>query len=56
MKLKILILALVAVAGLYFLNRSMNETPRYMESAPSTATPTVGEVREQFTVGFLPVT
>jgi hypothetical protein len=56
MKLKILILALAGVVGLYFLNRYLNETPRYMESSPSTGTPASGEVREQFTVGFLPVT
>lgn len=56
MKLKILIVALVAVVGLYFLNKRMNETPRYMESSPSTGTPASGEVRAEFTVGFLPVT
>jgi hypothetical protein len=56
MKLKILIAAVAIVAALYVLNRSMNETPRYMESAPSTGTPASGEVRREFTVGFLPVT
>ena len=56
MKLKILILALAVVVGLYVLNRSLNETPRYMESSPSTGTPASGEVRAEFTVGFLPVT
>ena len=56
MKLKILFVALATVVGLYFLNRSLNETPRYREDAPSTGTPASGEVRNTFTVGFLPVT
>lgn len=56
MKLKILIAFLVVVVGLFFLNRRLNETPRYMESTPSTGTPVGGEVRREFTVGFLPVT
>ena len=56
MKLKILIVALAVVVGLFFLNRYLNETPRYMESSSSTGTPASGEVRAQFTVGFLPVT
>lgn len=56
MKLKLLIAAIVVIAGLYFLNRRLNETPRYMESSPSTAMPPGGEVREKFVVGFLPVT
>jgi hypothetical protein len=56
MKLKILIAFLGAVVGLHFLNRHLNGTPRYMESAPSTGTPVGGEVRHEFTVGFLPVT
>ena len=56
MKLKILIAALVALAGLYFVNKRLNETPRYREDSPSTGTTPGGEVREVFTVGFLPVT
>jgi hypothetical protein len=56
MKLKILVVAIVVVVGLYFLNRRLNETPRYMAESPSTATPASGTVREVFTVGFLPVT
>ncbi len=56
MKLKILFVALAVVIGLHFLNQYLNETPRYMESSPSTGTPASGEVREQFTIGFLPVT
>jgi NitT/TauT family transport system substrate-binding protein len=56
MKLKILIGALLVIAGLYFLNKKLNETPRYMDSSASTGTPASGEVRNEFTVGFLPVT
>jgi hypothetical protein len=56
MKLKLVVGAVVIVALLFFLNRWLNETPRYMESSPSTATPASGEVREKFVVGFLPVT
>ncbi len=56
MKLKIVIIALAVVVGLHFLNKYLNETPRYMESSPSTGTPVSGEVRAEFTVGFLPVT
>lgn len=56
MKLKILFVAVAVVAGLFVLNRYLNETPRYMESSPSTGTPASGEVRNEFTVGFLPVT
>lgn len=55
MKLKVLLVAIAVVAGLWFLNRKLNETPRYMESSPSTATPK-GGVREVVVVGFLPVT
>lgn len=55
MKLKLLIGAIVVVALLFFTNRYLNETPRYMDSSPSTATPS-GGVRAEFTVGFLPVT
>lgn len=56
MKLKLVLGAIAIVAVLYFLNRQLNQTPRYMESSPSTATPSGGEVREKFVVGFLPVT
>lgn len=56
MKLKILLAFLVVVVGLHFLNRQLNGTPRYMDEAPSTGTPASGEVRREFTVGFLPVT
>lgn len=56
MKLKILIAAIVVVFGLWFVNRKLNETPRYMPESPSTGTPASGDVRQTFTVGFLPVT
>jgi len=56
MKLKLFLGAVVVIAALFFLNRRLNESPRYMESSPSTATPAGGEVREKLIVGFLPVT
>jgi len=56
MKLKWILVAIAILAGLYLANRRLNETPRYMESSPSTALPPGGEVREKFVVGFLPVT
>jgi hypothetical protein len=56
MKLKLLLGAIVVVVALFFLNRRLNEAPRYTDSSPSTALPAGGEVREKFVVGFLPVT
>jgi len=56
MKLKILIVAVAGIVGLYFLNRALNEKPRYIEKAPAIDTPKGGVVRNTFTVGFLPVT
>lgn len=56
MKLKLLLGAIAIVVALYFLNRWLNETPRYMAESPSTGMPASGEVRETFVVGFLPVT
>ncbi len=56
MKLKWILVAIAVLAGLFLANRWLNETPRYMESSPSTALPPGGEVREKFVVGFLPVT
>jgi hypothetical protein len=56
MKLKILLIAVLALIGLWFVNKSLNETPRYREDSPSTGQTPGGEVREVFTVGFLPVT
>jgi hypothetical protein len=56
MKLKFVAAAIAILVGLFLLNRYLNETPRYMDSSPSTGTPASGEVREKFLVGFLPVT
>ena len=58
MKLKLLIGAIVVIVALYFLKTKMDEKPmQYIENgAPSTATPASGEVRQELTVGFLPVT
>lgn len=56
MKLKVVLAVVAVLGGLYALNRHLNETPRYIASTPSTATPKSGEVRETFVVGFLPVT
>ena len=56
MKLKLLFGWLVVLVSLHLANTRLNETPRYMESSPSTSTPASGVVRQEFTVGFLPVT
>jgi hypothetical protein len=56
MKLKIILGGVAVLAGLYFINRSLNEAPRYIPDTPSTSTPASGVVRQEFTVGFLPVT
>lgn len=56
MKLKLILGGVVLIAGLYFINRSLNEAPRYIPNTPSTGTPATGVVRQEFTVGFLPVT
>jgi NitT/TauT family transport system substrate-binding protein len=55
-KAKLLIVAVVVVAGLFFLNRWMNEKKEYIAGVPAAATPAGGEVRQELTVGFLPVT
>jgi NitT/TauT family transport system substrate-binding protein len=56
MKLKIVIAVVLVLGGLWFLNRRLNETPRYREDSPSTGQTPTGEVRAEFTVGFIPVT
>jgi NitT/TauT family transport system substrate-binding protein len=56
MKIKILIGAVVLIVALAVAHYSLNSTPRYMEGSPSTGTPASGQVRAEFTVGFLPVT
>lgn len=56
MKFKVLLVTLLAVVGLWYANRVLNQKPRYMDSAPSVAEVPGGEVRAEFKVGFLPVT
>ncbi len=56
MKQKLVLGAIALLLGLFVWNRFLNETPRYMDSSPSTGMPASGEVREKFVVGFLPVT
>jgi NitT/TauT family transport system substrate-binding protein len=58
MKLKLLIGAIAILVALYFAKAKLEEKPRqYLENGPAaTATPASGEVRNQMTVGFLPVT
>ncbi|MFN0006594.1 MAG: hypothetical protein ACKVXR_01700 [Planctomycetota bacterium] len=56
MKLKLLITVVVALAGLYLLNRWLGQKKEYISGVPAAATPGSGEVRQKFTVGFLPVT
>ena len=58
MKLKLLIGAIVVIGVLYLLKNRMNEKPmQYIENGPpSTAMPASGDVRNELTVGFLPVT
>jgi len=54
MKTKILILALLAVVGLYFANRALNQGPSSRGSLETASGP--DQPRAQFRVGFLPVT
>jgi hypothetical protein len=56
MKLKVLLIAAVALLGLYFLNRSMNAKKEYIPGVPAADKPVAGAPRGEFTVGFLPVT
>ena len=56
MKLKIVVIALLALVGLFLLNRKLNEKKTYISGVPAADKPMTGEVREEFTVGFLPVT
>jgi len=56
MKLKIVAAVVVALVGLYFLNGWINRNKEYIAGVPAAATPPSGEVRQKFTVGFLPVT
>ncbi len=57
MKAKLLVPAVIlGLAGLYFLNRHLNQTREYIQGVPAVAEPGTGAVRQRFTVGFLPVT
>ncbi|HEV8113601.1 MAG TPA: ABC transporter substrate-binding protein [Planctomycetota bacterium] len=56
MKIKLLIAAVVILGGLFFLNRYFGQKKEYIAGVPASATPASGEVRQHFTVGFLPVT
>jgi hypothetical protein len=56
MKLKFAIAVLAALLGLFFLNRWLSQKKEYIAGVPAAATPGSGEVRQHFTVGFLPVT
>ncbi len=56
MKAKLLVIAVLAIVGLYFLNAKLGEKKEYIDGVPAAATPGSGEERQRFTVGFLPVT
>jgi len=56
MKIKLLVAAVVVLGGLFFLNRYFGQKKEYIAGVPASATPASGEVRQHFTVGFLPVT
>jgi NitT/TauT family transport system substrate-binding protein len=70
MKLKLLIAAVVIIVGLYFLKAQLDKKKEYIPGVPAAAVPGAandklastpdkpagGEVRQKFTVGFLPVT
>jgi len=56
MKRAIVPVVIVALVGLFLLNRYLNETPSYIPGVPSAAEPATGEARQELAVGFLPVT
>ena len=63
MKLKLLIAAVVIIVGLYFLKTQLDKKKEYIPNVPAAAQPGTAapkgattEVRQKFTVGFLPVT
>ena len=57
MKRKLIIATiLLGFAGLFVLNRSLNQKKQYIPGIPASDRPASGVVREKFTVGFLPVT
>lgn len=56
MKLKLLIAAVAAIVGLYFLKDWLDQKKEYISGVPASDRPASGEVRQKLTVGFLPVT
>ena len=56
MKLKLLVLAVVLIAGLFLLNRQLGQKKEYIAGVPAADKPAASEVRAKLTVGFLPVT
>ena len=56
MKLKVLVVLVLVVGGLWALNRYLSQRKEYIPGVPATAKPAGGEARQHFTVGFLPVT
>lgn len=63
MKLKLLIVAVLVVVGLWFLKSRLDEKKEYIpgvpavaESGSATGKPAANAPRQKFTVGFLPVT
>ena len=56
MKPKLWIVVVLALGGLYFLNRYLSSKKEYIPGVPAAATPATGTARQKFTVGFLPVT
>lgn len=56
MKIKLTLLALLVLAALFAVNRWLGGKREYIAGVPAASTPASGEVRERFTVGFLPVT
>jgi hypothetical protein len=56
MKVKIVLALVVAIVGLYFLNDWVRGKKEYISGVPAADKPASGEVRQKFTVGFLPVT
>jgi hypothetical protein len=55
-KIKLLLSAIALLAGLFLLNRWLNQKKEYIAGVPAADTPAGAVVREKFVVGFLPVT
>jgi len=56
MKARLIVVPLVLLGGLYLLHRSLEADKQYIAGVPAADEPGSGEVRNTFTVGFLPVT